>query len=154
MAKAAKRKRKKGGTKLGRGKMTPTGLLKAALLKHGGVAAWAARELGCTRQAVTNRIKTDARLRAWIEEVEQVSLDEAENCVLAAIRGGDVTTARWYLEKKGTARGYARATIDARISEESISAIVAAFGGDVDALTEFRDSLEAPGGLHQTPASR
>lgn len=80
--------------------------LKAALRKHAGVYVLAARELGCDRANVKQRVDNTPELQAWVDEIEQEVLDAAEAVIKNKIVKGDDKTARWYLQMKGKGRGF------------------------------------------------
>ena len=71
-----------------------------------GITSTVAQRLGCdwsTAQRLINRWEeTKAK---WAEETERV-LDLAESKVITAINNNDIATTKWYLSKKGKARGY------------------------------------------------
>jgi len=82
------------------------GELAKALEGAGGCVSAAARQLGISRQAVYNRIKTSDRLQDVIWEARERTLDSAEECIRQAIEKGDVPAARFVLQQLGRHRGY------------------------------------------------
>lgn len=80
--------------------------LKAALRKHAGVYAYAARDLGCDRANVKMRVDRSELLQQFLRDLEEEVVDAAEAVVLGQIIKGDQKMARWYLQTKGKHRGY------------------------------------------------
>lgn len=87
--------------------MTATGpknitqaMLKAALRKHAGVYVLAARELGCDRANVCQRVKRSPELQRFVAEIEEEVGDAAVAVIKRAIVGGDKQMARWYASTK------------------------------------------------------
>lgn len=118
---------------------------KAALKKNGGLAAHAARDLGMTRQGVSQRIRKSPELQAFLAELDQTHLDTAEGVVLEAIANKDLPTARWYLERKGKKRGYAtKVETEGKIADADLEALVGSLGGDLSKLRAIRDALRPP----------
>lgn len=119
--------------------------LKAALIKNGGILAYAAAELGQDRRRVHDRVKNSPELQAFIAELAETHLDRAESVILKAIappagEKPDLATARWYLERMGKKRGYGN-KVEASIPDEQLEQIVGAFGGDLDALRSIRAAI-------------
>lgn len=84
--------------------------LKAALRKHAGVYALAARDLGCDRSNVRHRVDRSPALQEFVAQIEQEVGDAAEAVVKRDILGGSVKTAKWYLTMKHKDRGYTTRT--------------------------------------------
>lgn len=71
-----------------------------------GITSTVARHLGCdwkTAEALINRWEETKEARRAESEVV---LDIAESQVIKAIHEKDIATTKWYLSKKGKARGY------------------------------------------------
>lgn len=121
--------------------------LEQALRKHAGIKSLAAKALGVDRSTVQERVEKSPRLKAAIAEIEETTLDMAEGVILSGLKGKDKQTARWYAERKGKGRGYASKT-ELSISDDDLEAVVAAFGGNLDALRRLRTELA---GVAQVP---
>jgi hypothetical protein len=81
----------------------------AALRKHGGIFVLAARELGVSRQNIKIRVDRSEGLQVVVNDVQEATLAAGEAVILDAIANKqDVATARWYLDRKGKARGYGK----------------------------------------------
>lgn len=80
--------------------------LKAALAKHDGMMALAAKSLKITRQSVQERVSRNPDIQAFIRDIGIAILDTAESQVAKKVRKGDGTTVRWLLDRKGRDRGY------------------------------------------------
>jgi hypothetical protein len=117
--------------------------LKAALKANAAIYTLAAEELGVTRQTVRQRVERSPALKTFVAEVEAAIIDTAEGNVMTQIKGGDVQTSKWLLERKARERGYAtRVENEHRIADDQLEAIVASLGGDVEALTALKAALE------------
>ncbi len=114
--------------------------LELALRKNAGIKSLAANAVGITRQAVQDRVAKSERLQRVLVEIEETTMDMAEGVILSGIRAKDKQTARWYAERKGKGRGYASKT-ELSISDDDLEAVVAAFGGNLDALRRLRTEL-------------
>lgn len=124
-------------------KYIPIGRLKAALKKHMGIVARAAKEVGIARQTLAIRIASSPELQEHIRHVKEDTLDLVDSVILGAIKNKDVGTARWYAERQGKSRGYAtKLETESRISDDQLEAIVESFGGDVEKLRAFRQSID------------
>lgn len=65
---------------------------------------------GVSRQTYYNWLKSDPGFAEKIAEMNEVPVDDAENLVHKRIKGGDIKTARWLLDRRGSQRGY-RSTV-------------------------------------------
>lgn len=87
-----------------------------ALRATGGFLTHAAKKLGVSVPAVSQRIKKSARLQAVLEEIRGGMLDLAESKLKAAIKKGEAWAIAFYLKCQGKARGYIeRAEYDHRV---------------------------------------
>jgi len=86
----------------------PEARLRAALKRSLGNLSVAARECGCSRQAVSMRVERSTALQEFIRELQQETVDLAENVIVKKIRKGCDRNARWFLEHhlEGKNRGY------------------------------------------------
>lgn len=81
-------------------------MLKAALRKHAGVFSLAARELGCDRSNVDERVKKSPDLMAFCRQIDEEIGDACEAVIFNALITGDRQMARWYAPIKMRKRGY------------------------------------------------
>jgi predicted transcriptional regulator len=77
-----------------------------ALRKSGGFASGAAKMLGISEGALSQRIKKSEKLRQVKTEIEEFYLDLAETKLIAKIRNEDLGAICFYLKCKGKQRGY------------------------------------------------
>lgn len=79
--------------------------LKAALRKHAGIFASAARELGCDRSNVRRRVERSVELQEFVAEIEREADDLAKGIVIDTLGERDLrgkptkearNMARWY----------------------------------------------------------
>ncbi|MBI1213641.1 MAG: hypothetical protein GC190_19455 [Alphaproteobacteria bacterium] len=118
----------------------------AAIKRHGGILSLAALDLQVSRQALHQRIRESAELQAAVEEATEETLDIAEGHVVKGVRRGDRTMVTYYLDRKGGKRGYKqKVETEAALSDRDLTAIVAAFGGDIEKLRAARDTLGSDG---------
>lgn len=85
-------------------------MLKAALRKHAGIYALAAKELGCDRTNVKQRVDRSPELTALCAQLDEEIGDVAEAVIKRQLVAGDGRMARWYAERKMKGRGYATRT--------------------------------------------
>ena len=115
--------------------------LKAALRKTGGVIGLAAQVVGTSPQNVRQRIARSLALQEYLQGLEEDVMDVVEAGLLDLIMRKDPMTLRWYAERKGKRRGYAKG--DSGLSDADVEAFVASFGGDLEKLRAARDALAA-----------
>lgn len=84
----------------------PEHIVRAALTKHAGVYALAARELGIDRSAVHQRVGNSPALQEHVADIRASMMDLAEGVIFDALMHKDKQTARWYAERQGRDRGY------------------------------------------------
>lgn len=116
----------------------------AALTKHAGIYARAAKELGVARETVKERVEKSAVLQAVCANVEETVLDAVESVILDAIVSKqDIQTARWYAVQKGKSRGYGNRTeTEFRLSDDDAGAVLGRVGrGDVEKLRDLRAAV-------------
>lgn len=77
-----------------------------ALTESGGVMATAARRLGCHRQRLHEWLGADPALQAAREAALNDLLDQAEQHVFDAVKGGDLKASMFVLRSLGAQRGY------------------------------------------------
>ena len=77
-----------------------------ALRDGKGFLAEAARRLGVTRQAIAARVRKSAFLSAVEAECVETNSDIAESRLVSAIENGEGWAIKFYLQCKGTERGY------------------------------------------------
>lgn len=88
-------------------KRTTIAQCEAALRAQAGIPAHAAQTLGISRQAMCQRIDKSPRLQEAIREIEATLLDVARGNIAKALSAGDMTTTRWFAERKGAHLGFA-----------------------------------------------
>lgn len=116
----------------------------AALKKWAGIQSLAAKELNTSRQNVFYRIKNSPRIQAVIAEIEEETLDIGEGHLIKMLREGDKEIVRYYLDRKGKKRGYGtRGEFETKLSEDTLTAIVIAMGGDLDKLKAARAAISS-----------
>ncbi len=91
-------------------KITVNKVIKA-LIKNNGYISFAAREIGCHRNTITNMMKSHPEIREIVDDKIELKLDIAEIQIENAIKSGDLSTAKWYLDRIGKKRGYGITTI-------------------------------------------
>jgi len=84
--------------------------LRAALRKNAGVYALAARDLGCDRSNVRQRVENSPKLQALIRQIDEEIGDVADGHIKQAIIKGDLKTIRWYAPLKMRDRGFVSKT--------------------------------------------
>lgn len=72
----------------------------AALHKHNGLIAVAARALGCDRKTIYNRVWASADLAAELQEARDNMDDEVESLLYQNIRERDQRAIEFYLKNK------------------------------------------------------
>lgn len=78
-----------------------TGAIRTAMAKHLGVA----------RATLYKFLNEHPELKTEIHDVEEQTIDLAEGQVLKAIKDMDMSTVRWFLDRKAKHRGYGNITI-------------------------------------------
>lgn len=114
-----------------------------ALRKWGGMSALAAKELGITRQAVHQRVKNSATIRAAVAEMEEETLDIGEGHLIKLVRNGDKDAVKYYLDRRGKKRGYG-SSVSVGLDEAQTEAIIASLGGSVEAYRTALRQLGVP----------
>lgn len=77
-----------------------------ALQKTEGNISAAARALGASRVTIHKRINDSEEVKREYDSVNEASLDEAENELMALVKSGDFRAIKFYLRTKGRTRGY------------------------------------------------
>jgi len=77
-----------------------------ALRAGGGYLSQAAKTLGITRQAVSQRVKRSARLQELLEDIKETYLDLAESKLIKGVDNGEAWAIKYYLNTQGKKRGY------------------------------------------------
>lgn len=91
---------------MGRKKSYPKKLVIDAILNSNGIVSTIAQKLNCDWHTADSYIhKWEETIQAYNNETEKV-LDFAESKIMESIRKGNTADAKWYLSKKGKARGY------------------------------------------------
>jgi len=76
------------------------------LIKHEGLHALAARELGCTASAVRRRINRNKRLQDLLASLREEVKDYAEHTIMRKVRAGNLDASKFVLSTLGRDRGY------------------------------------------------
>lgn len=83
------------------------GQIERALIKANGLVTVAAKMLGVTQSAITQRVKKSPRLQKAKEDVVEKMLDVAENALHSRMHDEkNLTASIFYLKTKGKHRGY------------------------------------------------
>lgn len=77
-----------------------------ALKQAGGIAADAARLLGCERSNIWNRLKKSKELQAARDEARAETLDLCESVLIECIKAKNLGAVVFYLKTQGRDRGY------------------------------------------------
>lgn len=143
-SKRAATKRSRAGKPPGKPTTTDKAFI-AALRKHAGIPALAAKELKLTRQAVDFRMKHGSkRVRDAVAEIDAELLDLGKGNIVKSLMAGDGRMTRWFMEQKGAALGFGRRIqVEGRLADGDLEALVAAFGGDVARLRAIRAAVAA-----------
>ena len=105
-----------------------------ALKASGGLITHAARKLGVTQPAVSQRVKSSEFLQAVIQEITESTLDLAESQLMEKIREGHIAAIIFYLKTKGRDRGFSeRMEINANINAKAGVLVVPPMAESVEA---------------------
>lgn len=77
-----------------------------ALREHDGIIKYAAEACGVSRPTFYKFMEAHPELEEVRQEADEELLDIGEGHVRTALKGGDLKTIRWHLERKGKNRGY------------------------------------------------
>ncbi len=80
-------------------------LLKA-LEKSLGIVTPACKECGLSRETFYQYYKTDSEFKAKVDDINEVTIDFAENQLLKKIKEGSERSILFYMKYKGRLRGY------------------------------------------------
>ena len=81
-------------------------IVRALEASHGSIGD-AARRLGCSRQALYQRTRSDPELEQVLRESRERILDLAESRLLELVEKGNITAIMFILRTLGRSRGYA-----------------------------------------------
>ena len=114
-----------------------------ALRKAFGNHARAAAMLGLSRSRVTQIISADPELGVICEEAKEITADLGEDVVLHAMKQGDSSVARWFLEKStvGKKRGYGGST-ELSFGDDELRLLARSLGGDLEEARRFDAALD------------
>lgn len=83
-----------------------------------GVIKYACEQVNISRRTFYNWLEADEEFRQAVEDVNEESVDFAENALKKKIREGDTTATIFYLKTKGKKRGYIERTeVAAEVSD-------------------------------------
>lgn len=105
----------------------------AALRKHDGVIAWAAKEVGLSRNALWQRVQNTPSLKAIVEEVDEGITDHAEGNLKSAVTAKEQWATKFWLVHKGKSRGYGRIAFD----DDQLDKLARALALDPEALAKL-----------------
>lgn len=80
--------------------------LLVALKKHLGVVSSACDEVGISRTAYYQYLKTDKKFKAEVDDLQNVALDFVESKLFQQIQNDNATSTIFYLKTKGKSRGF------------------------------------------------
>jgi len=114
-----------------------------ALRRVAGNHTKAAVLLGCTRSRVTQWVSANSDLAAIVEEARETCGDLGEDVVLHAMKHGDSSAARWFLEKSqiGKKRGYGSST-EINFGDEDLALLARSLGRDIEEARRFDAALD------------
>jgi hypothetical protein len=113
--------------------------LRRAFGNHGRAAAL----LGVTRQRIQQIVSSEPDLSALAEEARELHGDLGEDVVLHAMKQGDSSVARWFLEKSqiGKRRGYGSST-EINFGDEDLALLARSLGRDIEEARRFDAALD------------
>jgi hypothetical protein len=111
---------------------TSNAQFEAALRQSNGILSRAAEILKIKRQSVWGRAQKP-RWQKLIAEIEDHILDVGDSKILAAMNAADMTTVRWYMDRKGRKRGYGPPAPTTTVEGGAQAAAVAAEITGIDA---------------------
>jgi len=82
------------------------GQVEEALRKNGGWISQAAKSLGVSQSAVSQRIRKSEKLQKVLEEIEEYFLELSESKLITAVNNGEPWAIRMHLLCKGKNRGW------------------------------------------------
>ena len=86
------------------------GEIERALRKHAGVFTLAAREVGCARSNIQQRVGRSKHLQEVCEEIEREVGDVCVGVIVSALLAKDRQMARWYAQTKLKHLGFSTRT--------------------------------------------
>lgn len=125
----------------GRKKKFTDAQIAGALRKADGLIPVAAKMLKTTRQTVHERVNRSPGLQQALVDIDQSLQDVVEGKILQAVKKGDMTTARWYAERKMRKRGYGTKIEIEAVPAATLDAIIAALGNDINVLRAIRAAV-------------
>lgn len=90
-----------------------------ALEKSLGIITIACKEVGIQRKTFYSYYENDLEFRKAVDDINEITLDFAENQLLKSIKEGSDTAIQFYLKKKGKKRGYGD-NLDVNISSNKV----------------------------------
>jgi len=86
-------------------------LMIEAMVQSSNIVSLACEAVGITRQTHYNWIKANKRYAEEIESLEEKQIDLAENKLMVNVKKGNQRSIEFYLNSKGTKRGYGKNTL-------------------------------------------
>jgi len=71
-----------------------------------GIVTTAAEQTGISRTIHYEWLKKDPNYKQWIEEIDDITLDFAENALLKQMKNGNTQAIMFYLKTKGKKRDF------------------------------------------------
>jgi len=108
-----------------------------ALISNMGNITNACKSVGTTRRTYYNWLEADKDFAESVSHINESVIDEVESCLMANIRGGNVTAQIFYLKTKARYRGYTE-----RIEQEIASKDGTPLGFTVNIIHTKKDASE------------
>jgi hypothetical protein len=102
-----------------------------------GIVTGACKEVGISRNTFYEYYKTDEEFKKAIDDINEITLDFAENQLLKKIKEGSERSILFYMKYKGRKRGYSD-NIDISSGGEPIKIIIKGSG--------YRDNIDPEAG--------
>ncbi len=118
-------------------------MVEDALRRSFGNHGKAAALLGVSRVRVTQFVSQYADLAVLVENGKELSGDLGEDVILHAMKLGDSSVARWFLEKSqvGKKRGYGGST-ELSFGDDDLRLLARSLGGDPEEARRFDAALD------------
>ena len=111
-----------------------------ALKKSAGIQTRAARVLGVSQSAISQRVSNSEYLQNIYSEIREGLLDVAEDELIKKLREGHMTAIIFYLKCIGKSRGYTEKQ-EMEVSQKQASGVLVV-PGVADSVEEWQDSIK------------
>lgn len=115
--------------------------LKAALTKHAGICAAAARDLGIDRSAISHRVKKDPELKAFIEEIMEGVDDLTQGIIVSTLSDRTMMGKPTHAAQQ-MAKWWREYRLRTQMTQIRIKAAAAGAGGDTPAGLKIEVTVE------------